>query len=117
MAMAARMEKSKYLDKVFDQFLYFLCYRNIYFTAEGQAQSKKLARRKAAIVVLDEMKRVIEAEEKEKPQQGKGKGRNKKKSSVIKETEKLTPDVSLHPVSRLAQIQQAAKGTVSARES
>lgn len=82
---------------------------NIYFTAEGQAQSKKLARRKAAIVVLDEMKRVIEAEEKEKPQQGKGKGRNKKKSSVIKETEKLTPDVSLHPVSRLAQIQQAAK--------
>jgi len=84
-------------------------HKNIYFTAEGQAQSKKLARRKAAIIVLDEMKKVIEAEEKEKPQQGKGKGRNKKKSSVIKETEKQSPDVSLHPVSRLAQIQQAAK--------
>lgn len=42
----------------------------MFFTAEGQAQSKKLARRKAAIVVLEEMKKVIEAEEKEKPQQG-----------------------------------------------
>ena len=41
----------------------------LFFTAEGQAQSKKLARRKAAIVVLEEMKKVIEAEEKEKPQQ------------------------------------------------
>ena len=59
------------------------------------------------------MKKVIEAEEKEKPQQGKGKGRNKKKSSVIKETEIKSPDVSLHPVSRLAQIQQAAKGKFS----
>ena len=88
----------------------FKFFRNIYFTAEGQAQSKKLARRKAAIIVLEEMKKVIEAEEKEKPQQGKGKGRNKKKSSVIKETEIKSPDVSLHPVSRLAQIQQAAKG-------
>lgn len=79
-----------------------------YFTAEGQAQSKKLARRKAAITVLDEMKKLIEAEEREKPQP-KGKGRNKKKSNVIKETEKQSPDISLHPVSRLAQIQQAAK--------
>ena len=41
----------------------------LYFHAEGQAQSKKLARRKAAIIVLEEMKKVIEAEEKEKPQQ------------------------------------------------
>ena len=41
----------------------------MFFTAEGQAQSKKLARRKAAIIVLEEMKKVIEAEEKEKPQQ------------------------------------------------
>lgn len=82
---------------------------NIYFTSEGQAQSKKLARRKAAIQVLEEMRKVIEAEEHEKPCSQKGKGRNKKKSSVIKETEKTSPDVSLHPVSRLAQIQQAAK--------
>jgi len=79
-----------------------------YFTAEGQAQSKKLARRKAAITVLDEMRRLIESEEREKPL-SKGKGRNKKKSNVIKETEKQSPDISLHPVSRLAQIQQAAK--------
>ena len=88
-------------------------FRNIYFTAEGQAQSKKLARRKAAIIVLDEMRKVIEAEEKEKPLAGKGKGRNKKKSSVIKESQPESPDVSLHPVSRLAQIQQAAKGKLT----
>ena len=44
-------------------------FRNLYFTAEGHAQSKKLARRKSAIIVLEEMKKVIEAEEKEKPQQ------------------------------------------------
>ena len=73
--------------------------------ADGQAQSKKLARRKAAIIVLEEMKKVIEAEEKEKPQQG----RNKKKPSLVKEKEENFPDLSLHPVSRLAQIQQAAK--------
>ena len=77
----------------------------LYFQADGQAQSKKLARRKAAIVVLEEMKKVIEAEEKEKPQQG----RNKKKPSLVKEKEEAFPDLSLHPVSRLAQIQQAAK--------
>ena len=51
------------------------------------------------------MKKVIEAEEKEKPQQG----RNKKKPSLVKEKEENFPDLSLHPVSRLAQIQQAAK--------
>lgn len=79
---------------------------NLFFTADGQAQSKKLARRKAAIIVLEEMKKVIEAEEKEKPQQG----RNKKKIACAKEKEENTfPDLSLHPVSRLAQIQQAAK--------
>jgi hypothetical protein len=55
------------------------------------------------------MRRLIESEEREKPL-SKGKGRNKKKSNVIKETEKQSPDISLHPVSRLAQIQQAAKG-------
>ncbi len=55
------------------------------------------------------MRRLIESEEREKPLP-KGKGRNKKKSNVIKETEKQSPDISLHPVSRLAQIQQAAKG-------
>ena len=44
-------------------------FSSLFFTAEGQAQSKKLARRKAAIIVLEEMKKVIEAEEKEKPQQ------------------------------------------------
>jgi double-stranded RNA-binding protein Staufen len=81
---------------------------SLFFTAEGQAQSKKLARRKAAIIVLEEMKKVIEAEEKEKPQQGKG--RNKKKTACVKEKEEAAfPDLSLHPVSRLAQIQQAAK--------
>lgn len=77
----------------------------LYFQADGQAQSKKLARRKAAIIVLEEMKKVIEAEEKEKPAQG----RNKKKPSLVKEKEEAFPDLSLHPVSRLAQIQQAAK--------
>ena len=46
-----------------------LNFSSLFFTAEGQAQSKKLARRKAAIIVLEEMKKVIEAEEKEKPQQ------------------------------------------------
>ena len=46
-----------------------LIFSSLFFTAEGQAQSKKLARRKAAIIVLEEMKKVIEAEEKEKPQQ------------------------------------------------
>jgi len=46
-----------------------IAHRNLYFTAEGHAQSKKLARRKSAIIVLEEMKKVIEAEEKEKPQQ------------------------------------------------
>merc|ERR1712207_117259 len=55
----------------------------LYFQADGQAQSKKLARRKAAIIVLEEMKKVIEAEGKEKPQQG----RNKKKPSLVKEKE------------------------------
>ena len=96
----------------------------MFFYAEGQAQSKKLARRKAAIIVLEEMKKVIEAEEKEKPQQVIKillylklqninlkylKGRNKKKPSLVKEKEENYPDLSLHPVSRLAQIQQAAK--------
>ena len=42
----------------------------------------------------------------------KGKGRNKKKTACVKEKEEAAfPDLSLHPVSRLAQIQQAAKGT------